>query len=128
MIFLDHRQREIDASRDPCGGIKLPIFQKQRIRLEFQFRKTPRDILRMVPMRSSPASIKKSAWREAVDPGAHRGNASNAARSALDPCRYGRGSSTSAQSWSAGNDQRVQRGRVLQRVVGLEDDAGLSCE
>jgi hypothetical protein len=55
-IFLDQRQREIDPGGYSSGSVKLPVLQKNGIRLNLQLRKMPYQMVGEPPVsRHAPA-------------------------------------------------------------------------
>src|SRR5690349_5362182 len=117
MVFLDQREREIDAGRDAARGVEPTVLDEERIAVDAQRRKARGERIGVAPVRRDLAAVEETRRRDAVDARADSRDATDATGMAYDPRSHLRIRRGLAKAASARHDQRVERRRVAERRV-----------
>ena len=122
-IFLDQGQRHIDARRNACGGEYFPLPQEKRVVDKINIRKTVLRFAHMMPGGGGAPPVDEAGPGENEGARADAAEPAKTRRTLIDPGKNRRRKAFDARAGAAGNNERIERRAIRNRMMRTDDDA-----
>ena len=126
MIFLDQRQSQVDTRADAGGRPqRRRAAHKDRVRVDVDRRKLPRQFVGEGPVRGRPAAVEQAGLRGQKSSGAHGDDPAGMGRRRDDPVDEARVAPAVMRTPTARQDQGVDGLTRVGQFDGAEGQPGL---